>query len=97
MIGRPTRADVMAPDHTGHGTNALLLAPPQLIAPRFGPESFRTHLRAAHAAGTTPQIVRSPGLEYDIDEPADLQRLLGGERAGYAFLSTTRAAASAAS
>src|SRR3954451_1510345 len=45
---------VVVPDRHGLGTNALLLAPPDAIAPAFGEGSRRRHLREALAAGCQP-------------------------------------------
>ncbi len=43
---------VIVPDRHGAGTNALLLSPPDVIEPSFGPGSFARHAARAHAAGT---------------------------------------------
>jgi 2-phospho-L-lactate guanylyltransferase len=66
----------IAPDETESGTNALLLSPPDAIAPRFGPDSFRAHLAAAEAHGAAPTVVHRPGLALDVDTPDGLARLL---------------------
>lgn len=63
---------VIAPDRAGSGTNALLLAPANIIPFKFGPGSFDLHCAAARAAGIEPIIVERPGLAYDIDRPEDL-------------------------
>ncbi len=68
------RAVVIAPDASHTGTNALLLRPPHIIAPQFGPASFLKHQQAARAAGLTPIIVGSPTLARDIDWPGELVR-----------------------
>lgn len=79
-------AAAIAPDIAGSGTNALLLSPPGLLQPRFGPRSFAAHLASAHGAGVSVHLVRRAGLAHDIDEPADLDALIdrGGSR--YEFL-----------
>jgi 2-phospho-L-lactate guanylyltransferase len=66
---------VLAPDHTGRGTNALLLRPPTAILPRFGPDSFAAHRWAALAAGLPARIVARPGPAADVDTPGDLERM----------------------
>jgi 2-phospho-L-lactate guanylyltransferase len=76
----------IAPDATGAGTNALLLSPPGLLQPRFGPRSFAAHLEAARDAGASMRIVRRAGLAHDIDEPADLEALVDRGGARYEFL-----------
>ena len=73
---------VIAPDRHRHGTNALELAPPSVIAPAFGRESFRVHRERAARAKARVRIVRTPGLATDVDSPDDLRaarrsRLLG--------------------
>ena len=42
---------------------------------QFGPDSQRLHLQEAQRTGLSPQVVRLPGLEFDVDSPADLDRL----------------------
>ena len=65
----------VVPSDAGGGTNALLLHPPDAIAPAFGPGSFEAHLRAAEAAGAAVQVVSDPTLGFDLDTPDDLERL----------------------
>jgi 2-phospho-L-lactate guanylyltransferase len=65
----------IVPSDAGGGTNALLLRPPDAIAPAFGPGSFEAHLRAAEAAGAAVQVVSDPALGFDLDTPDDLERL----------------------
>ncbi len=65
----------IAPSDARSGTNALLLRPPDVIAPRFGSDSFEAHLRAAEAAGAAVQVVSHPVLGFDLDTPEDLERL----------------------
>jgi 2-phospho-L-lactate/phosphoenolpyruvate guanylyltransferase len=71
--GRPIV--VIAPADARTGTNALLLAPPTIISPHFGPDSFEAHLRAAHAADASVQVLDDPLLGFDLDTPDDLERL----------------------
>jgi 2-phospho-L-lactate guanylyltransferase len=62
------------------GTNALLLAPPSLIAPQFGPDSLSAHLRAALKANVRALVHDCPNIARDIDEPRDLAWLLEHSR-----------------
>ena len=73
-------ADVVAsPDVLGEGTNALGLTPPDLLRTSFGTrDSFERHRRAAEGAGLRVAVQRSEGLAFDVDEPADLERLRRG-------------------
>jgi 2-phospho-L-lactate/phosphoenolpyruvate guanylyltransferase len=66
---------VLAPDRFGIGTNALLCKPPQLVAPRFGEESFSRHLAAVWALGVPHRVVERNELAFDLDTPADLGAL----------------------
>ena len=72
LMADATQAVILAPDDTETGTNALLLRPPDLISPSFGPDSFNRHCLLARAAGVEPTIYRSPSLAFDIDLPSDL-------------------------
>ena len=65
----------IVPSDAGGGTNALLLRPPDAIAPAFGLGSFEAHLRAAEAAGAAVQVVSDAALGFDLDTPDDLERL----------------------
>ncbi|MEB2311983.1 MAG: 2-phospho-L-lactate guanylyltransferase [Sorangiineae bacterium] len=63
---------VIAPDERGEGTNALALPLPPPFATAFGAaDSARRHRALAPGAA----VVRSPGLAFDLDEPADLAEL----------------------
>jgi 2-phospho-L-lactate guanylyltransferase len=65
----------VVPDHTGTGTNALILTPPTAIAPAFGPDSRVRHLRLAHEAGVTGDTHDVRGLNLDIDNFEDCAEL----------------------
>jgi 2-phospho-L-lactate guanylyltransferase len=73
-------AAVLAPDDTGTGTNALLLAPPDALPFHFGVGSFALHRGAAEARGLRHAIAHAPGIAGDIDTPDDVHRLVGGRR-----------------
>jgi 2-phospho-L-lactate guanylyltransferase len=80
---------VIVPDRHGSGTNALLLDPPAVIAPAFGPGSFARHAALAAGAGATLRVGRLPSLELDVDTPGDLEALRargGGGRRTRALL-----------
>jgi len=66
---------IIAPADARTGTNALLLAPPHVIEPHFGPESFAAHLRAAATVEASVQIIDDPLLGFDLDTTDDLERL----------------------
>jgi 2-phospho-L-lactate guanylyltransferase len=73
---------VIVPDRHGSGTNALLIDPPTVMTPAFGPGSFARHAALAHAAGATVRIGRLPSLELDVDTPGDLEALRAALEAG---------------
>jgi 2-phospho-L-lactate guanylyltransferase len=62
-------------DRHGEGTNALLLAPPAVIEPGFGPGSLERHRARAAASGAAWRTVELPGLLLDIDTAEDLAAL----------------------
>jgi 2-phospho-L-lactate/phosphoenolpyruvate guanylyltransferase len=68
-------AVTIVPDRHGTGTNALLLAPPHVIAPAFGEGSFARHLAAAEASGARVAVERVDSLALDVDTPDDLDAL----------------------
>jgi 2-phospho-L-lactate guanylyltransferase len=70
------RVVVVVPDRHGTGTNALLLSPPDVIAPAFGPDSFARHRELAGKAGALCETARPSTLLLDVDTPEDLAALL---------------------
>jgi 2-phospho-L-lactate guanylyltransferase len=66
---------VVVPDRHGAGTNALLLSPPDVIDPSFGPGSFARHAALARAAGVSVRVADVPSLAFDVDTPEDLAAL----------------------
>ncbi|HEX2410483.1 MAG TPA: 2-phospho-L-lactate guanylyltransferase [Solirubrobacteraceae bacterium] len=74
-----SRADppqvVIVPDRHGSGTNALLLAPPDAVAPSFGAGSLARHAAHARAAGAAVKVRDVPSLGLDVDTADDLAAL----------------------
>lgn len=66
---------VVVADREGTGTNALLLEPPAVIAPAFGPGSHARHVAAGRQAGVPVLTRRASSLLLDVDTPADLRAL----------------------
>jgi 2-phospho-L-lactate guanylyltransferase len=78
LLGRPRAADryaAIVPDRHGAGTNALLLSPPDVIAPAYGPGSLARHEQLAQEAGIAVEIAEVASLAFDIDTPEDFARL----------------------
>jgi 2-phospho-L-lactate guanylyltransferase len=69
------RSAAIVPDRHGTGTNALLLAPPDAIAPAFGPDSRRRHEALARDAGLEATVEPLASLGLDLDTPEDLEAL----------------------
>lgn len=80
--GRPQVSLIPAAD--GDGTNALMLAPPSALAPRFGRGSFLAHLTQALARQVDVRVHHLESFAIDIDTPADLAHL--ARSPDYAFL-----------
>ena len=66
---------VIVPDRHGTGTNALLLTPPDVIQPSFGPGSRERHERLAREAGAKVHVAEVPSLLIDVDTADDLDAL----------------------
>ena len=73
---------VAAPATSDGGTNLLVRRPPSIIRARFGASSFDKHRWAARRAGVAMTEVHGPGLERDLDRPADLAALLASGHEG---------------
>jgi 2-phospho-L-lactate guanylyltransferase len=72
----PAQGSVLVPAADGRGTNAALRSPAALFPLRFGNDSFKPHLAAAHASGKQCVVLRLPGIALDVDNPADLRDLI---------------------
>ena len=75
VTGQPQPAVVVVPDRHGDGTNALVLTPPDVIAPAFGPGSHERHVAAAQDAGAHVAVDEVPSLLLDVDTAEDLEAL----------------------
>ncbi len=77
LIARPAgpRSALIVPDRHGTGTNALLLTPPDALAPSFGPDSRKRHEAEAADANLEVEIVEVSTLGLDVDTIDDLEAL----------------------
>jgi 2-phospho-L-lactate guanylyltransferase len=82
----------IVPDRHGTGTNALLISPPDAIAPSFGPDSFARHAEAARAAGVETAVERLSTLMLDVDTPDDLAELAAALESRRGHAPSTRGA-----
>ena len=71
---------IIVPSSDGTGTNALVRTPPDCIESRFGPGSFRAHCDQAISKGVNLDVLRLPGLMFDIDTPEDVAEFLACPR-----------------
>ena len=69
---------VIVPDRHGDGTNALLLTPPDVMTPSFGPGSRERHERLAREAGADVRVSEVESLLLDVDTADDLEVLAHG-------------------
>jgi 2-phospho-L-lactate guanylyltransferase len=74
LIERPAASPsaLIVPDRHGTGTNALLLTPPDALAPSFGVGSHERHRREAAAAGISAETAEVSSLSLDVDTSEDL-------------------------
>lgn len=70
----------VVPDRHGSGTNALLLSPPDVMAPSFGPGSRERHVGLAEQAGAQATVAELPSLALDVDTAGDLAVLAAALR-----------------
>jgi 2-phospho-L-lactate guanylyltransferase len=81
---------LLVPSHDRLGTNALLLAPPDIIKLRFGYDSFRYHISQVSAQGLPVRCFENEHIALDIDEPKDLEKFLTYASDGSQSLETLR-------
>jgi 2-phospho-L-lactate/phosphoenolpyruvate guanylyltransferase len=77
-LGRSPRTALIVPDRHGTGTNALMLNPPDLFLPAFGPDSCARHVSRARATGQSFALERVESLAIDLDTPEDFTLLRDG-------------------
>jgi 2-phospho-L-lactate/phosphoenolpyruvate guanylyltransferase len=70
-IGRSPRTVLIIPDRHGTGTNGLVLAPPDVFLPAFGPDSCARHVSRARASGISFALERVESMGIDLDTPED--------------------------
>jgi 2-phospho-L-lactate/phosphoenolpyruvate guanylyltransferase len=74
-VGRSPRTALIVPDRHGTGTNALVLTPPDVFLPAFGPDSCARHVSRARAAGISFALDVLESMAIDLDTPEDFTLL----------------------
>jgi 2-phospho-L-lactate/phosphoenolpyruvate guanylyltransferase len=74
-VGRSPRTALIVPDHHGTGTNALVLTPPDVFVPAFGPDSCARHVSRARASGISFALEEIESIAIDLDTPQDFSLL----------------------
>ena len=70
----------LLPSRDGTGTNGVVFISPARIAMEYGEGSFRRHHSKAAASGWRSDVMRLPGIAFDIDTPEDLQAFVEDPR-----------------
>jgi 2-phospho-L-lactate guanylyltransferase len=70
-VGRSARTVLIIPDRHGTGTNGLVLAPPDIFQPAFGPESCARHVSRARASEISFALEEVESMGIDLDTPED--------------------------
>jgi 2-phospho-L-lactate/phosphoenolpyruvate guanylyltransferase len=70
-VGRSPRTVLIIPDRHGTGTNGLVLAPPDVFLPAFGPDSCARHVSRARATGISFALEQVDSMGIDLDTPED--------------------------
>jgi 2-phospho-L-lactate guanylyltransferase len=74
-VGRSPRTVLIVPDRHGTGTNALVLTPPDIFIPAFGPDSCARHVSRARASGISFALEEIESIAIDLDTPQDFSLL----------------------
>lgn len=86
----PHEGVTLVPSHTGTGTNALLVRPPNIFVPELGIGSRERHRAQATQRGVPLHEIECPGLALDVDTPADLALFVAAASPGIAQAICTR-------
>jgi 2-phospho-L-lactate guanylyltransferase len=66
---------MIVPDERDDGTNVIALPAASGFRFHYGPSSFRRHQEEAWRRGLEFRVARDAALAFDVDTPADLDRL----------------------
>ena len=76
----PEEGAVFVPSYDRRGSNCMLRRPASIIPLRFGDDSFLPNCEAMKKTGKPLVILELPGIGLDVDNPHELELLVG--RAG---------------
>ena len=74
-VGRSPRTVLIVPDRHDTGTNALVLTPPDVFLPAFGPDSCARHVSRARASNISFALEKIESMATDLDTPEDMSLL----------------------
>jgi 2-phospho-L-lactate guanylyltransferase len=77
MAQRKNEGLVIGCDSRGRGTNLLAFDSASIPEFCFGADSCAAHFASASDAGIPVQVLRSAGIEWDLDEAQDLKYIMG--------------------
>ena len=75
----PEEGAVLVPAYDRRGSNCVLRRPASIIPLRFGNDSFFPHCEAMKRTGKELIILEMPGIGLDVDNPHELELLVGRE------------------
>ena len=65
----------LVPDRFDDGTNVLRIPSGSKFEFHYGAGSFARHVNEAHLRSLAVEVLRGTALDFDVDEPADLEHL----------------------
>jgi len=72
----------MAPSHDRLGTNAVFMSRADVLVPAFGENSFAGYIQSCREKKVRLDDLGETTFAYDVDEPADLKRLIASNPSG---------------
>jgi 2-phospho-L-lactate/phosphoenolpyruvate guanylyltransferase len=78
-IRQPAPSFTIVPSHDWRGSNAVLLAPPDVMPLTFGDDSCFPHIETARRHNLEPVAVLLPGIALDLDQPDDIRTFLASD------------------
>ena len=79
QASQPAPSFTIVPSRDWRGSNAVLLAPPDVMPLTFGDDSCFPHLETARRHNLEPVTVLLPGIALDLDQPDDVRAFLAAD------------------